>query len=102
MPAAAFYMDHNIPRAITDGLRLRGVDVVTAFEDGAARMADSDLLDRSTLLGRVLVTPTVTSWAEAETRQRAGLEFSGIVYSHAMRVSIKNLHRRFGDPCQGE
>lgn len=27
--ALALYMDHHVPRAITDGLRLRGVDVLT-------------------------------------------------------------------------
>lgn len=30
----ALYMDHNVPRQITDGLRLRQVDVITALEDG--------------------------------------------------------------------
>ena len=25
------YMDHHVPRAITTGLRLRGVDVITAY-----------------------------------------------------------------------
>jgi len=29
------YMDQHVPRSITSGLRLRGVDVLTAFEDGA-------------------------------------------------------------------
>ena len=41
----ALYMDHNVPRAITVGLRLRGVDVITAYEDGADDMDDSQLLD---------------------------------------------------------
>ncbi len=27
-------MDHHVSRAITNGLRLRGVDVLTAYEDG--------------------------------------------------------------------
>src|SRR5438876_4905474 len=30
----AFYMDHHVPGAITLGLRLRGVEVLTAYEDG--------------------------------------------------------------------
>ncbi len=30
----ALYMDHHVPRAITLGLRLREVDVLTAYEDG--------------------------------------------------------------------
>ncbi|MEE8291380.1 MAG: hypothetical protein V3R80_07875, partial [Candidatus Tectomicrobia bacterium] len=35
----AFYMDHHIPRAITVGLRLRGVDVITAYEDASHELA---------------------------------------------------------------
>ena len=34
------YMDHHVPRAITQALRTRGVDVMTAFEDGAAHFSD--------------------------------------------------------------
>ncbi len=49
-------MDQHVPRAISVGLRLRGVDVVTAFEDGAGEMNDSELLNRASELGRVLFT----------------------------------------------
>jgi hypothetical protein len=31
--AVGVYMDVHIPRAITNGLRLRGVDVLTAQQD---------------------------------------------------------------------
>lgn len=33
--AIALYMDHHVPRAITVGLRVRGVAILTAEEDGA-------------------------------------------------------------------
>jgi len=52
----ALYMDHNVPRAITVGLLLRGIDVITAYEDGADEMDDSALLGRVTQLGRILFT----------------------------------------------
>ena len=39
----SLYMDQHVPRAISIGLRLRGVDVVTAFEDSASDMNDSDI-----------------------------------------------------------
>jgi hypothetical protein len=45
--AIALYMDQHVPRTITVGLRLRGVDVLTAYEDGASEMADSALLNRA-------------------------------------------------------
>jgi predicted nuclease of predicted toxin-antitoxin system len=50
------YMDVHIRRAVTEGLRLRGVDVLTAQEDKAAELDDALLLDRATELGRVLFT----------------------------------------------
>ena len=34
--ALAFYMDHRVPRALMTGLRLRIVDVLTAYEDGGS------------------------------------------------------------------
>jgi predicted nuclease of predicted toxin-antitoxin system len=49
-------MDEHVPRAISVGLRLRGVDVLTAQEDGLRNTPDADLLDRATALGRVIFT----------------------------------------------
>ena len=50
----AFYMDEHVPRAISIGLRLRGVDVLTAQEDGLRNTPDAVLLDRATAIGRVI------------------------------------------------
>ena len=48
------YMDVHVQRAISEGLRLRGIDVLTAQEDGGQRLPDPELLNRATVLGRVL------------------------------------------------
>jgi hypothetical protein len=48
------YIDMHVRQAITMGLRLRGVDVLTAQGDGARRLSDALLLDRAMALGRVL------------------------------------------------
>jgi len=84
----ALYMDHHVPRAITEGLRLRGVDVVTAYEDGADDISDPALLDRTAELGRVLFTQDDDFLAEATKRQKEGLAFSGVIYSHQLQISI--------------
>jgi hypothetical protein len=81
-------MDHNVARAVTAGLRLRGVDVLAAHEDGASDMADSDLLDRATELGRVLFTRDDDFLAMAALRQKVGIGFKGVIYAHQMRVPI--------------
>jgi predicted nuclease of predicted toxin-antitoxin system len=84
----SLYMDQHVPRALTEGLRLRGVDVMTAYEDGASQMEDSKLLDRATELGRVLFTQDDDLLVEAAARQRKGIPFRGVIYAHQMRVSI--------------
>jgi len=66
--ALQLYMDHHVPRAITVGLRQRGVDVLTAFEDGAHELLDPDLLDRAGVLGRVLFIRDDDLLAEATRR----------------------------------
>lgn len=84
----ALYMDQHVPRAITLGLRLRGIDVLTAFEDNASTLDDPDLLDRATQLGRLLFTQDDDLLAEGARRQQLGTAFSGVVYGHQLRVSI--------------
>lgn len=81
-------MDHHVPRAITNGLRLRGVDVLTAHEDGAETFPDSELLDRATELGRVLFTQDDDLLMEATRRRRRGQPFAGVIYAHQLRISV--------------
>ena len=88
MPVA-LYIDHHIPRAITKGLRLRGVDCITALENNASTMEDTDLLNRATDIERPLVTSDADFLMEADRRQSEGIEFAGVIYTHALRVSIR-------------
>jgi len=81
-------MDHNVPQAITDGLRLRGVEVLTAYEDDAHRLPDSELLDRATKLGRVLFSQDADLLREAVQRQQGGKSFCGVIFAHQKKVSI--------------
>ena len=81
-------MDQHVPRAITVGLRLRGVDVLTAYEDGTSDWTDPAILDRASALGRVLFTRDDDFIAEGAKRQREGISFLGVIYAHQLRVSI--------------
>ncbi len=49
----SFYMDHHVPTAVTKGLQQRGVDVITAHEDGTSDWDDERLLERATELGLI-------------------------------------------------
>lgn len=82
------YMDVHVRRAVTTGLRLRGVDVLTAQEDDCSTLDDPDLLDRATFLNRVLFSQDRDLLVEASRRQREGRAFSGVVYAHHLKVTI--------------
>lgn len=86
-------MDHHVPSPITAGLRQRGVDVLTAEEDGAAALDDDSLLDRATALGRVLFTRDKDLLAIAHLCQQSGREFAGVAYAHQLRASIGEVIR---------
>lgn len=84
----ALYMDVHIPRAITTELRLQRIDALTAQEDNAATFPDPALLDRATALERVLFTFDADFLVEATRRQREGIFFAGLVYTHRRNLSI--------------
>jgi predicted nuclease of predicted toxin-antitoxin system len=81
-------MDVHVPLAITVSLRLKGVSVVTAQEDGAEQLDDSLLLDRATQLGCILVTQDKDLLSEARQRQSTGGEFCGLVFAPQLRTTI--------------
>lgn len=81
-------MDVHAPLAITEALRRRGVEVLTAQADETDQLEDPPLLDRARELGRVLFTQDEDFLHEGARRQKAGEPFAGIIYAHQMRVTI--------------
>jgi hypothetical protein len=81
-------MDVHIPRAITLGLRLRAIDVLTAQENGGGEMSDPELLDRATELERVVFTFDDDLLVEASERQNKSEHFTGVIYAHPLMISI--------------
>jgi len=94
--SVGLYMDVHVPAAITRGLLLRGVDVLTAQIDGTTELEDPELLDRATELGRVLFSQDEDLLVEATRRQRSGQPFASLVYAHQLGVmigtAIRDLH----------
>ena len=84
----ALYMDVHVKEAITRGLRRRGVDVLTAQEDGCARLEDSALLDRAAALNRLIFTQDDDFLIEANRRQTNGEYFVGVLYQHQQATII--------------
>lgn len=88
MKSIHLYMDAHVPQAVTNGLRVRGVDVITAQENNASNLPDSELLNRATALHRALFTFDDDLLVEATRRQQAGIYFEGVIYANPLSVSI--------------
>ena len=75
----SLYMDVHVHRAITNGLRMRGVDVLTAQEDNHRTADAAALLERATQLNRVLFSQDDDLLVEAHRRQETGAPFAGVI-----------------------
>ncbi|MCX7046120.1 MAG: DUF5615 family PIN-like protein [Candidatus Sumerlaeota bacterium] len=87
----AFYMDEQVHRAVSLGLRLRGVDVLTAQEDGFDGTPDKQLLERAIFLKRILFSQDDDLLREANQLQHEGKWFPGVVYCHQLRCTIGQI-----------
>lgn len=82
------YMDVHVKAAITAGVRRRGIDVITAQEDGATRLEDIPLLDRATAMERVLFSQDDDLLAITRAYQFQGTFFGGLIYGHQLAATI--------------
>ncbi len=86
--SVGFYMDVHVRRQVTQTLRNMAIDVLTAQEDDTTTLSDPELLDRASLLQRVLFSQDTDLLVEAADRQRNGLPFFGVVYCHQTFVPV--------------
>jgi hypothetical protein len=86
--AIRLYMDVHVPQAITDQLRRRNVNVLTAIEDGTDELPDDQLLERVRSLKRVLFTQDIRFKAMAEDWQRQNKPFTGLIFGHQLGGTI--------------
>ena len=81
-------MDTQVPGAISRGLVDRGVDVLTAQEDGMAEARDGLVLDRAQALARVLVTQDTDFFRIVDDRIAEGIPVLGVIYTPQTGISI--------------
>lgn len=86
-------MDENIPRQISIGLRLRGVEVLTVQEDQRDGQSDPEIFARATELNRILFSRDNDMLVIARTKQRDGTAFPGLVYVHPNRITLGDCVR---------
>ena len=86
-------MDENVHRGITNGLKMRGVDVLTVQEDKRIGFSDILILDRANELKRILFSQDDDFLVEAKRRQLGNIDFIGIIYAHKLRISVGDCIR---------
>ncbi|MCW1924870.1 DUF5615 family PIN-like protein [Luteolibacter arcticus] len=84
----AYYMDVHVPKSVAVALRKRGIDVLTAQDDGTTTLDDESLLLRATGLGRVLVSQDTDLLRIANDFHVTGRSFSGLVFAAQTAVAI--------------
>jgi len=89
----SLFMDENVPKAITIGLRLRDVDIITAQEAGISGKSDPEVLNKACEYRRVLFSFDDDLLVEARKRQIKGITFYGVIYTHPLRISIGDCVR---------
>jgi hypothetical protein len=88
MPATIrFHLDENVPSAIAEGLRRRGVEATTTPQAGLLSAGDEKQLDFAQSHGRVLVTCD-TDFLRLHNQ---GVPHAGLVYSPKGKRSVGEL-----------
>ncbi|HYE19786.1 MAG TPA: DUF5615 family PIN-like protein [Tepidisphaeraceae bacterium] len=87
----ALYTDVHVPRPVVSGVRLRGVDVLTAVEDGMGMADDDVLIARATELGRVMVSMDVDMLQHAARMQASGIPFSGLLFARQLGITFRQF-----------
>jgi predicted nuclease of predicted toxin-antitoxin system len=80
-----FYLDEHIPKGVVEGLRRRGLDVLTVQEAGRSGDSDEKQLAFAAREGRVLVT------FDDDFSNRGACEFIRAV------LSYRKFNLRFGN-----
>jgi hypothetical protein len=78
----SFYLDEHIHRAVADGLRHRGVNVLTVQEAGKNGVSDRQQLSFALSEGRVMVTMDSDFLLLASE----GVSHAGIAYANSQRA----------------
>ncbi len=99
------YLDENVDVSVAAGLRRRGIDVVTALDQGKLGAGDEAHLAWATAGGRLLVTHDIADFARLHQqwvwggKQHAGIAVSGMIDSG---VLLSRLLRMCDSLSEGE
>jgi predicted nuclease of predicted toxin-antitoxin system len=82
-----YFFDQHYPKQVAEGLRRRGLDVLTAQDAGRCGLPDPDQLAFATADGRILVTFD----SDYLALHQSGVQHGGIAWCKATKYSIGEL-----------
>jgi predicted nuclease of predicted toxin-antitoxin system len=88
------YTNESVPVAIAEGLKRRGVDVVSARDAGNLGLTDEQQLAYAHAQNMVLFTHDDDFLKIAHDLAAAGQQHSGIIYVHPQKLGIGQSIRR--------
>lgn len=90
------YIDEDaMSPALVQGLRARGVDVTTVFEEGMTGQSDAVQLEYATVQGHVIYTFNVGHFCQLHAENlAAGKTHAGIIVVYRQRYSVGEQMRR--------
>jgi predicted nuclease of predicted toxin-antitoxin system len=88
------YADENIEEAIIQGLRRRGIDVVSARDEGFIGKDDDFHLRQAKRIGAIVLTHDVDFLVLAHRWRTIKREHNGILYAHSQNLPIGECIRR--------
>ena len=96
MATLRLYIDEDsMDRALLRALRARGVDVITALEEGMIEREDTEHLEYAITQGRVLYTCNVADFYRLHTDFLAqGKSHAGMILAPQQRYSVGEVMRR--------
>lgn len=94
--ALSLICDEHIPYPIIEGLRRRGLNVITVQEIGLSSEKDNTIIDRAREEGRIIYARD----ADFLRLHWAGYQHIGIFYHHPLAYSIGEAIRKITLACK--
>ena len=82
--------DEHVPYPVVEGLRRRGLDILTVQEIGLRSTADEQILETARRQRRIVYTQD----ADFLRHHAAGIKHAGIFYHHRLEYSVGEAIRR--------
>lgn len=95
MQIRLFIDEDAMSRALANGLRARGVDVISVGEEGRTGLTDDEQLEYAAAQGRVLYTYNTSDFYRLHTEYLAqGKRHTGIIFAPQQRYKVGEQLRR--------